>query len=111
MMKDIRAGRIQRLIVRDFSRLSHDFTHLSALTREMEECGCTLLSVTDGIDTSCMYDGDLRELITIWDKRQRMHEMEDSGRYRFYGENIDEIPDDQVVDRYMQMMVRAEKSA
>ena len=104
MMKDIRDGKIQRLIVRDFARPTRDLPHLSALTREIEECGCTVLSVADGIDTSCMYDGDLRELITIWDKRRRMHEMEDSGRYRFYGENIDEIPDDQVVDRYMQMM-------
>lgn len=104
MMKDIRAGRIQRLIVKDFARLSRELTHLSALTREMEECGCTILSVADEIDTNTMYDDELRELITIWDKRQRMHEMEDSGQYRFYGESIDEIPDDQVVDRYMQIM-------
>ena len=38
----------------------------------------------------------------VW--REYMHMMEDSGRYRFYGEKINEISDDQVVDRYMQMM-------
>ena len=52
-----------------------------------------------------MFDDEkLRELTTIWDRRKRMHEMEDSGQYRFYGEKIDDIPDDQVTDRYMQMM-------
>ena len=40
----------------------------------------------------------------MWDRRQRMHEMEASGRYRFYRENIDDIPDNQVEERYMQMM-------
>ena len=43
-------------------------------------------------------------MMTIEEIREYMHKMEDSGRYMFYGENIDEIPDDQVVDRYMQMM-------
>lgn len=105
MMKDVRDGKIQRVIVRDLARLSRSFTHLTELTREMGECGCTILSVADGIDTGIMYDDEkLRELITIWDRRKRMHEMEDSGQYRFYGEKIDDIPDEQVVDRYMQMM-------
>ena len=71
----------------------------------MGECGCTILSVADGIDTGIMYDDEkLRELLTIWDRRDRMREMEKSGQYRFYGEKIDDIPDDQVTDRYMQMM-------
>ena len=106
MMKEIRASRIQRVIVMDLSRLSRNFLQLSEIIREMDACGCTILSVADNIDTSIAYDeGErIRELITTWDRRQRMHEMEDSGQYRFYGEKIDEIPDDQVEDRYMQMM-------
>lgn len=43
-------------------------------------------------------------MMTIEETREYMHKMEDSGQYRFYGENIDDIPDDQVVDRYMTMM-------
>ena len=105
MMKDIRDGKIQRVIVRDLARLSRDYTYLSALTREIGECGCTILSVADGLDTGAMYDDEkLRKLIVIWDRRKRMHEMEDSGQYHFYGGEIDDIPDDQVADRYMQMM-------
>ena len=106
MMKDVRDGKIQRVIVRDLARLSRSFQHLTELTREMGECGCTILSVADGIDTCRAYEENeaLQKMITIWDRRQRMHEMEDSGQYRFYGEKIDDIPDDQVVDRYMQMM-------
>lgn len=104
MMKDVRDGKIQRVIVKDLARLSRDTVHLSELTREMGECGCTILAVANGIDTGAMYDDEpLRRLIKIWDKRERMREMENSGRYRFYGEKIDDIPDDQVVDRYMQM--------
>ena len=104
LMKDVRDGRIQRVIVKDVARLSRDIVHLSELMREMEECGCTILAIENGIDTGAMYDDEpLRRLITIWDKRERMREMEKSGRYRFYGEKIEDIPDDQVVDRYMQM--------
>ena len=33
-----------------------------------------------------------------------MSVMHNSGQYHFYREIIDEIPDDQVEDRYMQMM-------
>lgn len=106
MMKEIRACRIQRVIVRDLTRLSRNFLQLSEITREMESCDCTILSVADGIDTSSGYDGseELQKMIGVWNRRQHMHEMEDSGRYRFYREKIDEIPDDQVEDRYMQMM-------
>ena len=43
-------------------------------------------------------------MMTITEIREYMHMMENTGRYRFYGEKIDDIPDDQVVDRYMQMM-------
>ena len=43
-------------------------------------------------------------MMTIEETREYMKMMEETGRYRFYGEKIDEIPDDQVVDRYMQMM-------
>ena len=43
-------------------------------------------------------------MMTISDMREYMHKMEDGGQYYFYGEKIDDIPDDQVVDRYMQMM-------
>ena len=43
-------------------------------------------------------------MMTIEEIRAYMHEMEDSGRYRFYGEKIEDIPDDQVVNRYMTMM-------
>ena len=43
-------------------------------------------------------------MMTIQETRKYMKMMEESGQYHFYGENIDEIPDDQVVDRYMQMM-------
>ncbi|MBR0091079.1 MAG: hypothetical protein IJP92_05220 [Lachnospiraceae bacterium] len=50
-------------------------------------------------------------MMTIEETREYMRRMLETGQYRFYGENIDDIPDDQVVDRYMQMMVRAEKSA
>ena len=72
---------------------------------EMQESGCTLLSMAEDIDTSRMYDDeDMRKLITVWERRRRMHEMEDSGQYHFYGEKIDDIPDDQVTDRYMKMM-------
>ena len=106
MMKEIRTCRIQRVIVRDLSRLSRNILHLTEIMREMEECGCTILSVADNIDTSIAYDeGErIREWITTWDRRQRMHEMEASGRYRFYRENIDDIPDNQVEERSMQMM-------
>ena len=104
MMKGVRDCKIQRVIVQDVARLSRSFLHLTELTREMQECGCTLLSLAEEIDTGHMYDGDVMKLIDIWDKRKRMHEMEDSGQYRFYGENIDDIPDDQVVDRYMTMI-------
>ena len=105
MMKDVRDGKIQRVIVKNLSRLSRSYMHLTSLTREMQESGCSLLSVTDGIDTGHDYDGDenIRKLLTMWDRRQRMHEMENSGQYRFYGEKIDDIPDEQVEDRYMQM--------
>ena len=41
--------------------------------------------------------------MTIEEMRAYMHEMEDSKQYIFYGEKIDEIPDEQVEDRYMQM--------
>ena len=51
-----------------------------------------------------MYDEDVMKLINICDKQKRMHETENSGRYMLYGGNIDDIPDDQVVVRYMQMM-------
>ena len=106
MMKNIRDGKIRRVIVKDCARLSRNFMHLTELIREMSGCGCTILSVADGIDTGLSYDGseELRRMITVWDRRQRMHEMEDSGQYRFYREKIDDIPDDQVEDRYMQMM-------
>lgn len=104
MMKDIRAGKIQRVIVKDIARLSRNIMQLSELTREMQECGCTILSVAEDIDTDRMYDEDVHEMIEIWDKRQRMHEMQDLGKYMFYGENIDDIPADQVKDRFMQMM-------
>ena len=103
MMKDVRDCKIQRVIVQDVARLSRSFLHLTELTREMQECGCTLLSLAEEIDTGRIYDGDVIRLIDIWDKRKRMHEMEASGQYRFYGEKIDNIPDDQVADRYMQM--------
>ena len=105
MMKDIHDGKIQRVIVKDLARLSRNYLHLTALTREMEESGCTILAVANGIDTAQTFDGSahIRKLISVWDRRQRMHEMEDSGQYRFYGEKIDDIPDDQVEDRYMQM--------
>ena len=43
-------------------------------------------------------------MMTIEETREYMRKMEDSGQYRFYGENIDDIPDDQVVERYMTMM-------
>ena len=105
MMKDIRDGKIQRVIVKDIARLSRNYLHLRTLTREMQESGCTLLSMAEDIDTSRMYDDeDMRKLITVWERRRRMHEMEDSGQYHFYGEKIDDIPDDQVTDRYMKMM-------
>ena len=106
MMKDIRDGKIQRVIVKDLTRLSRSFMHLTQLIREMGECGCAILAVANGIDTAQAFDGgeNIRKMISVWDRRQRMHEMEDSGRYRFYGENIDDIPDDQVTDRYMTMM-------
>ena len=103
MMKDVRDCKIQRVIVQDVARLSRNYLHLTELTREMQECGCTLLSLAEEIDTDRMFDEDVMKLIDIWDKRKRMHKMENSGQYRFYGENIDDIPDDQVVDRYMQM--------
>ena len=91
----MRTGQIQRVIVKNLARLSRDLVYLSALIQEMGECGCTILSVSDDIDTGRAYDEEeaLRKPITIWDKRERMHEMEDSGRYRFYGEKIDDIPD------------------
>ena len=92
------------MIVKDVARLSRSYLHLMQLIREMGECGSTLLSLAEEIDTGHMYDGDVMKLIDIWDKRKRMHEMEDSGQYRFYGENIDDIPDDQVGDRYMTMI-------
>ena len=41
--------------------------------------------------------------MTIEEMRAYMHEMEDSKQYIFYGEKIDDIPDDQVTDRYMTM--------
>lgn len=106
MMRDIRDGKVQRVIVKDLARLSRGYMHLTQLIREMGECGCTILSLTEDIDTGRNYDGseELRKMINVWERRQRMHEMEDSGQYRFYGEKIDEIPDDQVEDRYMQMM-------
>ena len=106
MMKDIRACKIQRVIVQDVARLSRSYMHLTQLIREMGECGCTILSLTEDIDTGRNYDGseELCKMINVWERRQRMHEMEDSGRYRFYGEKIDDIPDDQVEDRYMQMV-------
>ena len=105
MMKDIRDGKIQRVIVKDLARLSRSYMHLTQLIREMEESGCTILAVANGIDTAQTFDGgeNIRKLISIWDRRQHMREMEDSGQYRFYGEKIDDIPDDQVEDRYMQM--------
>ena len=43
---------------------------------------------------------------TIEETREYMRKMEDSGQYRFYGEKIDDIPDDQVVDRYMRTRLR-----
>ena len=104
MMKDVRDCKIQRVIVQDVARLSRNFLQLTELTREMQECGCTLLSVAEEMDTDRMYDEDVLEMIDIWDKRQRMHEMQNLGRYMFYGENIDDIPADQVKDRFMQMM-------
>ena len=106
MMKDIRDGKMKRVIVADLARLSRSFQHLTHLVREMGQCGCTLLSVAEDIDTGSSYDGceELHKLINVWERRRQMHEMEDSGRYRFYGEKIDDIPDDQVVDRYMQMV-------
>ena len=106
MMKDIRDGKVQRVIVQDVARLSRSFMHLTQLVREMGECGCTILSLTEDIDTGRSCDGskELRKMIKVWERRQRMHEMEDSGRYIFYGEKIDEIPDAQVEDRYMQML-------
>ena len=104
MMKDVRDCKIQRVIVQDVARLSRNFLHLTELTRQMQECGCTLLSLAEEMDTDRMYDDDVLEMIDVWDKRQRMHEMQNLGRYMFYGENIDDIPDDQVVDRYMQMI-------
>ena len=105
MMKDIRDGKIQRVIVKDLARLSRSYMHLTQLIREMGECGCTIQSLMENIDTGRSHDGseELRKMINVWERRQRMHEMEDSGRYRFYGEKIDDIPDDQVEDRYMQM--------
>ena len=98
MMKDIRDGKVQRVIVKDCSRLSRSFMHLTELVREIGGCGCTILSVADGIDTGRSYDGseEFRKMLIVWDRRQRMHEMEDSGQYRFYGEKIDENPADQV---------------
>ena len=104
MMEDVRACKVQRVIVQDVARLSRNFLQLTELTRMMQECGCTLLSLTEEIDTDRMYDEDVLEMIDIWDKRQRMHEMEKLGRYIFYGEKIDDIPDEQVIDRFMQMM-------
>ena len=43
-------------------------------------------------------------MMTIEEIREYMHKMEDTGRNMFYGESIDKIPSDQVVDRYVQMM-------
>ena len=43
-------------------------------------------------------------MMTNEETREYMRKMEQSGQYRFYGEKIDDIPDDQVVDRYMTMM-------
>ena len=45
-------------------------------------------------------------MMTIEETREYMRKMEDSGQYRFYGEKIDDIPDDQVVDRYMRTRLR-----
>ena len=42
--------------------------------------------------------------MTIEETREYMKMMEDSDQYHFYGENIDEIPDDQVIDMYMTIM-------
>ena len=89
-----------------FDQTEPYFLQLFDITREMEECGCTILSVADGIDIGRSYDGGVQlcKMITVWERRQRMYEMEDSGQYLFYGEKIDEIPDDQVEDRCMKMM-------
>ena len=76
MMKDIRACKIQRVIVQDVARLSRNLLHLTELTREMQEYGCTLLSLAEEIDTGRMHDENVHKLIDIWDKRRHMHEME-----------------------------------
>lgn len=45
-------------------------------------------------------------MMTIEETREYMRKMEDSGQHRFYGEKIDDIPDDQVVDRHMRTRLR-----
>ena len=105
MMKDICDDKLQWSVETDLARLSHSVMHLTQLVREMEQCGCTLLSLSEDIDTGHSYDRseEFRKLINVWERRTRMHEMEDSGQYCFYGEKIDDIQGDQVEDRYMQM--------
>ena len=52
LMKDIRAGRIERLIVYKLDRLGRSLTHLALILDELNRLNVPLIASSQGIDTS-----------------------------------------------------------
>jgi DNA invertase Pin-like site-specific DNA recombinase len=52
LVGDLRAGKVERLIVYKLDRLGRSLTHLSLLLDEMDRLGIPLICTSQGIDTS-----------------------------------------------------------
>lgn len=52
MVKEIRSGRVQRVVTYKLDRLGRSITHLCLLTDEMARLGIPLICTSQGIDTS-----------------------------------------------------------
>lgn len=55
MMDDVRAGRIQTVVIMRYDRIARNMRDFCNLYHDMEDAGCNLVSVSQQIDTSTPY--------------------------------------------------------
>jgi len=55
MMTDIKAGKVQLVVIQRFDRIARNMRDFCNLYHDMEEAGCNLVSVSQQIDTSTPY--------------------------------------------------------